>query len=168
MTYDQAMGQALRLANQAAGDGEVPVGAVILDATGTIIAKGRNRRQGDGNPIAHAEIEAIIQAARNGMRVEENGRRIHRARLWNLEGCTLVVTLEPCPMCAGAVLQAHLSRVVFGAWDGKLGACGSVWDILRDPHVGERPEVIGGVREQECGRLLSDFFAAQRIMGATV
>ena len=81
---------------------------------------------------------------------------------WNLADCTLVVTLEPCPMCAGACLQTHIGRIVFGAWDAKLGACGSVWDIPRDPHVGLVPEVIGGVREAECGRLMTDFFARRR------
>ena len=81
---------------------------------------------------------------------------------WNLADCTLVVTLEPCPMCAGACLQTHVGRIVFGAWDAKLGACGSVWDIPRDPHVGPVPEVVGGVCEAECGRLMTDFFADRR------
>ena len=101
------------------------------------------------DPLAHAEVKAMAEAAAS-------------LDTWNLADCTLVVTLEPCPMCAGACLQTHIGRIVFGAWDAKLGACGSVWDIPRDPHVGLVPEVIGGVREAECGRLMTDFFARRR------
>ncbi|WEV68471.1 nucleoside deaminase [Bifidobacterium sp. ESL0769] len=145
-----AMGEALDLAREATDAGEVPVGALVLDADGRIIGRGRNRREVDGDPLAHAEVMAMRDAAQS------------RKNAWNLADCTLVVTLEPCPMCAGAALQTHIGRIVFGAWDAKLGACGSVWDIPRDPHVGARPEVIGGVREPECADLLAKFFAVKR------
>lgn len=146
---ESAMGQALVLAREAAAYGDVPVGAVVCDADGRVIGQGRNRREEGADPLAHAEVEAIRQAA------TAIGR-------WNLEDCTLVVTLEPCPMCAGATLTTHIGRIVFGAWDAKIGACGSVWDIPRDPHVGSAPEVIGHVREPECRSLLTDFFAQRR------
>lgn len=150
MTNDEAMGRALALAQQAAAEGDVPVGAVVLDAEGCVIGEGRNRREDNGDPLAHAEVLAMRQAAAEARRA------------WNLADCTLVVTLEPCPMCAGACLQTHIGRIVFGAWDAKLGACGSVWDIPRDPHIGHSPEVIGGVREKECAALLREFFASRR------
>ena len=149
MRWDKEMELAITLAREAAADGEVPVGAVVLDADGRVIGDGRNLRETHADPLAHAEVQAMRAAA---------------ARLgsWNLTDCTLVVTLEPCPMCAGACLQTHVGRIVFGAWDAKLGACGSVWDIPRDPHVGHVPEVIGGVREAECGRLMTRFFENRR------
>jgi tRNA(adenine34) deaminase len=137
-------------AGQEAGRAEdVPVGAVILDAAGTVIARGRNRREIDRDPTAHAEMVAIRQAA---------------AALghWRLTGLTLVVTLEPCTMCAGAVTVARLARVVYGAEDPKGGAVGSLWDVLRDTRLNHRPEVIGGVLAAECGDLLRDFFATRR------
>nr|WP_152355622.1 nucleoside deaminase [Bifidobacterium apri] len=140
---------ALDLAHEAARDGEVPVGAVVIGADGAVLGRGRNRREHGGDPLAHAEVEAMRQAAGT-------------LGNWNLADCTLVVTLEPCPMCAGACLQTHIGRIVFGAWDAKLGACGSVWDIPRDPHVGSFPEVYGGVCETECARLLADFFSRRR------
>ncbi|MBW3093544.1 nucleoside deaminase [Bifidobacterium sp. 82T10] len=156
MTNDEAMERALALAADAAADGEVPVGALVLDADGRVIGEGRNARGGQTHddhaqpdPLAHAEVLAMRAAAA-------------RLGTWNLADCTLVVTLEPCPMCAGACLQTHVGRIVFGAWDAKLGACGSIWDIPRDPHVGHAPEVYGGVREAECARILADFFAARR------
>jgi tRNA(adenine34) deaminase len=128
---------------------DVPVGAVILDEAGTVIARARNRREIDHDPTAHAEIVAIRQAA--------------RARgSWRLTGLTLVVTLEPCTMCAGGVTAARLARVVYGAEDPKAGAAGSLWDVLRDTRLNHRPEVIGGVLAAECGALLRDFFAARR------
>ena len=134
----------------AAGAGaDVPVGAVVLDATGRLLATGRNRREATGDPTAHAEVEAIRQAARS-------------AGGWRLDGCTLVVTLEPCTMCAGAVLLARLDRLVYGAADPKAGAAGSLWDVLRDRRLGHMPEVIGGVLEAECGALLRAFFAERR------
>lgn len=143
--YVSLMQEALRLAQVAADCGEVPVGAVVVDASGAIIGRGSNLREQDADPLSHAEILAIRQAA------------VFR-KSWNLSDCTLVVTLEPCPMCAGAILQTHISRVVFGAWDSKLGACGSVWDILRDAHIGSHPQVFGSVCESQCVQILSDFF----------
>ena len=128
---------------------DVPVGAVILDEAGTIIARARNRREIDGDPTAHAEIVAIRQAAR-------------AVGSWRLTGLTLVVTLEPCTMCAGAVTAARLARLVYGAEDPKAGAAGSLWDVMRDTRLNHRPEVIGGVLAAECGALLRDFFAARR------
>ncbi|WP_428859870.1 nucleoside deaminase [Bifidobacterium dentium] len=150
MAWDAGMEVALRLAREAAAEGEVPVGAVVLDAVGQVIGQGRNLREADRDPLAHAEVKAMTEAA-------------HALGTWNLADCTLIVTLEPCPMCAGACLQTHIGRIVFGAWDAKLGACGSVWDIPRDPHIGSIPEVIGGVRELECARILTDFFIDKRI-----
>jgi tRNA(adenine34) deaminase len=128
---------------------DVPVGAVILDEAGTVIARARNRREIDRDPTAHAEIVAIRQAA-------------GALGSWRLTGLTLVVTLEPCTMCAGAVTLARLARVVYGAEDPKAGAVGSLWDVLRDTRLNHRPEVIGGVLADECGDLLRDFFAARR------
>jgi len=128
---------------------DVPVGAVILDEAGTVIARARNRREIDRDPTAHAEIVAIRQAAR-------------ALGSWRLTGLTLVVTLEPCTMCAGAVTAARLARVVYGAEDPKAGAVGSLWDVLRDTRLNHCPEVIGGVLAGECGALLRDFFTARR------
>jgi tRNA(adenine34) deaminase len=148
----------LALAEAAAGldlgtsPDDVPVGAVILDEAGTILARARNRREADHDPTAHAEMVAIRQAAR------ELGS-------WRLTGLTLVVTLEPCTMCAGAVTLARLGRLVYGAEDPKAGAVGSLWDVLRDRRLNHRPEVIGGVLAGECGALLHDFFAARRQRG---
>ncbi len=147
--FSEAMREALEEARLAGQAGDVPVGAVVLDADGRIIGRGHNLRERDGDPLAHAEVEAMKAAA-----AKRND--------WNLADCTLVVTLEPCPMCAGACLQTRIGRIVFGAWDPKLGACGSVWDIPRDPHIGHAPEVYGGVSEQECTQLLTDFFSARR------
>ena len=149
MRWDDEMELAIALAHEAAADGEVPVGAVVLDADGQVVGRGRNLRETHADPLAHAEVQAMRAAA-------------VRLGSWNLADCTLVVTLEPCPMCAGACLQTHVGRIVFGAWDAKLGACGSVWDIPRDPHVGHVPEVVGGVREEECGRLMTCFFENRR------
>jgi tRNA(adenine34) deaminase len=128
---------------------DVPVGAVVLDAAGAIIARGRNRREADDDPTAHAEIVAIRQAAQ-----QVGG--------WRLDGCTLVVTLEPCTMCAGALSAARMSRLVYGATDPRAGAAGSLWDVLRDRRLGQRVEVIGGVLADECARLLREFFAVRR------
>lgn len=128
---------------------DIPVGAVILDEAGTVLARARNRREADRDPVAHAEIVAIRQAA------VALGR-------WRLTGLTLVVTLEPCTMCAGAVTAARLDRVVYGATDPKAGAAGSLWDVLRDTRLNHRPEVIGGVLAEECGALLRDFFESRR------
>jgi tRNA(adenine34) deaminase len=146
---------AMRLAlDQAAGlpgaaDADVPVGAVVLDGSGTVAGAGRNRQEADRDPTAHAEIVAIRQAA------------IALGR-WRLDGHTLVVTLEPCTMCAGAVTAARLARLVYGAADPKAGAAGSLWDVLRDRRLSHRVEVIGGVLEDECGELLRGFFGRRR------
>ena len=147
MNDDEAMRRALELALYAAGHGDVPVGAVVLDSRGHIAGEGWNTREVDGDPLAHAEIAAMREAAAHG---------------WNLADCTLVVTLESCPMCAGACIQTHIGRIVFGAWDAKLGACGSVWDIPRDPHIGHMPEVYGGVLEEQCAEVLHEFFSKRR------
>ena len=143
------MGQALTVAAEALVSDDVPVGGLLLARQGGVMGVGRNRREGVGDLTAHAEVVAIRAAA---------------AALgsWRLEGCTLVVTLEPCAMCAGALVLARFARVVLGAWDPKAGACGSVWDLVRDRQATHRVEVVGGVREQECARLLLDFFAGQR------
>lgn len=146
---DMAMSQALVQALGAQHDGDVPVGAVVVDEQGAVIGRGRNRREAHGDPLAHAEVEALREAA-----TSRGG--------WRLRDCTLVVTLEPCPMCAGACVQSQVGAVVFGAWDAKMGSCGSVWDIPRDPHIGSAPQVWGGVREQECSQVLTDFFQGRR------
>lgn len=143
------MERALTLATEATEAGEIPVGAVVTDADGTVIGEGRNLREQTHDPTAHAEIVALRAAA---------------AFLgsWNLTGCTLVVTLEPCLMCAGAILQSHLTRVVFGAWDEKAGAAGSLYDVLRDRRLPARAEVVAGVRADEASALLHAFFDARR------
>lgn len=147
----QARGAAAsEAAASAASAGDVPVGAVIMDDAGVVIARGRNRREADRDPTAHAEIVAIREAAL-------------AVGSWRLAGLTLVVTLEPCTMCAGAVTAARLRRLVYGAADPKAGAVGSLWDVVRDNRLNHQPEVIGGVLAQECGALLRDFFAARRI-----
>ena len=128
---------------------DVPVGAVILDEAGVILARARNRKEIDRDPTAHAEILAIRQAAR-------------ALGSWRLTDLTLVVTLEPCTMCAGAVTAARLGRMVYGAEDPKAGAVGSLWDVLRESRVSHRPEVIGGVLAAECGAVLQEFFASRR------
>ena len=143
------MRRALELASRAADEGDVPVGAVVLDPTGAVIGEGRNLREVEGDPTAHAEVVALQEAARH-------------TGSWRLTDCTLVVTLEPCPMCAGAAMLARISRIVLGAWDPKLGATGSVWDIVRDRRATHRIEVIGGVLEAEASRQLLDFFGDRR------
>jgi len=129
--------------------GDVPVGAVLVDAAGEIVARGRNEKELLGDPTAHAEIVAIREAS---------------ALLgdWRLEGMTLVVSLEPCVMCAGAIQAARISRVVFGAWDEKVGASGSLYDLVRDKRLGAEVEVIPGVLGAEAGSLLKEFFLKQR------
>ena len=147
--YDDAMREALEEARVALASGDVPVGAVVLDAGGAVIGRGRNLREVDADPTAHAEVVALRQAA--AARGE-----------WRLEGCTLVVTLEPCTMCAGAVVLSRVQRLVFGAYDAKAGAVGSLWDVVRDRRLNHRPEVVGGVLAQEAVDLLDGFFADQR------
>ncbi len=144
-----AMEQALVLAAEAAEAGDIPVGAVVLDATGAVIGMGRNLREVTGDPTAHAEVVALRAAAA-------------ASGSWNLAGCTLVVTLEPCVMCAGAILQSHVTRVVFGAWDEKAGAAGSLYDVLRDRRLPVRAEVVAGVRAEEASAVLRSFFDARR------
>ncbi|PZR52196.1 nucleoside deaminase [Xylanimonas oleitrophica] len=143
------MGMALHEATHALATGDVPVGALVVDAAGRLVGLGRNRREETGDPTAHAEVLALRQAA--ATRGE-----------WRLEGCTLVVTLEPCVMCAGALLASRVRRVVLGAWDPKAGATGSVWDLVRDRRSNHEVEVVGGVREDECGALLRGFFEGHR------
>jgi tRNA(adenine34) deaminase len=143
------MRAALAEARAALDSGDVPVGAAILDPSGTVIARGRNRREADGDPTAHAEIVAIRAAARS---VGE----------WRLDGLTLVVTLEPCTMCAGAITAARLSRVVFGAADPRAGAVGSLWDVVRDQRLAPVPEVIGEVLADECLNVIRRFFSEHR------
>jgi tRNA(adenine34) deaminase len=150
--YDAAMRRAMELAHIAERTGDVPVGAVLLDPDGAVIGSGHNAREATADPTAHAEIMAIRQGA-----VSRRG--------WRLEGCTLVVTLEPCTMCAGAVVLARLSTLVFGAYDPKAGAVGSLWDVVRDRRLNSRPEVVGGVLAAETGDLLARFFAQQRGAG---
>jgi tRNA(adenine34) deaminase len=144
-----AVGLALDVARGAFGYDEVPVGAVVLDASGKVLASAHNAREATHDPTAHAEVVALRAA----------GAALGS---WQLAGCTIAVTLEPCTMCAGAIVLARVARVVFGAWDPKAGAAGSLWDVLRDRRLNHRPEVVGGVREDECAALLEQFFAAKR------
>ena len=148
-SFEPAMRAALAEAAAAAADGDVPVGAVVLDEAGVIVARGRNRREADGDPTAHAEIVAIREAAR-------------AAGGWRLDGLTLVVTLEPCTMCAGAITAARLGRLVYGAVDARAGAVGSLWDVVRDQRLVPVPEVIGGVLADECQQVIVMFFANRR------
>ncbi|WP_423924268.1 nucleoside deaminase [Frigoribacterium sp. 2-23] len=143
------MGRALDEARACRVSLDVPVGAIVLDAAGEVVGVGRNERELRQDPTAHAEVLALRAAA------EHTGD-------WHLTGTTLVVTLEPCPMCAGAILAARVPRVVFGAWDEKAGGAGSVYDILRDRRLPHRSEVYAGVREAECRTVLDDFFAERR------
>jgi tRNA(adenine34) deaminase len=149
VTYEHVMGEALDLARTTAVDGDVPVGALVIDPAGVVIGRGRNTRERDGDPTGHAEVVAIREAA------AVRGQ-------WRLEGCTLVVTLEPCTMCAGAIVAARLERLVFGAFDDKAGAVGSLWDVVRDRRLNHRPEVVSGVRADESAALLRAFFASHR------
>ena len=130
--------------------GDVPVGAFVLAPDGREIARATNRREADGDPLAHAEILVLRAAAR----VRGDG--------WRLEDCTLVVTLEPCTMCAGAAVAARIGRIVFGAWEPRTGACGSLWDVVRDRRLTHRPEVRGGVLEAECAAPVAEFFRSRR------
>jgi tRNA(adenine34) deaminase len=148
--YDAWMGLALDAAREAVSSDDVPVGAVVLDRSGAVVSSAANRREADADPTAHAELLALRAAARV-------------LGSWRLDGCTLVVTLEPCLMCAGALVLARVERLVFGAWDPKAGAVGSVWDVVRDRAVNHRVEVVAGVRAEECGGLLTSFFEAKRL-----
>jgi tRNA(adenine34) deaminase len=143
------MAQALAEAELAAAAGDVPVGAVVVDERGTVLGRGHNIREASGDPTGHAEVLALRAAAA-------------RLGAWRLSGCTLLVTLEPCAMCAGASVLARVDRIVFGAYDAKTGAVGSLWDIPRDPRLNHRPEVVAGVLAAESTALLDRFFARQR------
>lgn len=142
------MREALAAAEEGAAAGEVPVGAVVVH-DGAVIARSTNRTVQDQDPTAHAEVLALREAARV-------------LRRWRLDDCTLVVTLEPCAMCAGAIVLARVGRVAFGAWDDKAGMAGSVGDLLRHPRLNHRPQVAGGVLADDCGALLAGFFRARR------
>jgi tRNA(adenine34) deaminase len=142
---EELMRTALDVARIASQTGDVPVGAIVINAEGVIVGKGFNEREANNDPTAHAEIVAIRNAA----------SRLQKSRL---DGCTLIVTLEPCAMCAGAIAQSRISKVIFGAWDEKAGAVGSVWDVLRDPRSIFKVEVTSGVLESECAELLTEFF----------
>lgn len=147
--WDDPMRAALDEARAALASGDVPIGAVVLDPDGTPVGRGRNVREADHDPTGHAEVVALRAAAR--------GRGE-----WRLEGHTLVVTLEPCTMCAGAAVLSRVERIVFGAWDPKAGAVGSLWDVVRDRRLNHRPEVVSGVLAEDSAALLEEFFAAQR------
>ncbi len=149
-TAEQWVGWALDAGQIALASGDVPVGAVVVGPDGEVLGRGWNRREELGDPLAHAEVVAMRQAAR-----VRGG--------WRLDDCALAVTLEPCLMCAGAIGQARIPLVVFGAWDAKAGACGSVWDVLRDPAALHRAETRGGVRQEDCRRTLGDFFMTRRV-----
>jgi len=140
---------ALEQAVLTAASDDVPVGAIVVDADGEVVGVGCNARELTGDPTAHAEVLALRAASA-------------AVGTWRLSGCTLVVTLEPCTMCAGALVLARVSRVVFGASDPKAGAVGSLWDVVRDRRLNHRPEVVGGVLAQECGSVLRDFFEGRR------
>ena len=143
------MGEALALAERASAVGDVPVGAVVLKPDGEIVGRGFNRREVSHDPTAHAEVLALREAA---LALET----------WRLDDCTLVVTLEPCVMCAGAVLAARIPRLVIGAWDDRAGATGSQWDLVRDGRIGAKVEVISDVRAAESAAMLREFFEARR------
>lgn len=147
--YESAMREAFALAIKAQEADDVPVGAVVIDAGGNIIGRGFNTREVTNNPLGHAEVNALNDAAKN-------------LGSWRLDDCTLVVTLEPCTMCAGAIVQSRIGRVVFGAFDEKAGAVGSLWDVVRDSRLPHRPEVISGVLAQAAAQILTDFFKSKR------
>lgn len=143
------MREAIAIAGSASTTGDVPIGAVLLDAEGTVVARTANERELDHDPTAHAEVLVLR-------------RRAAELGTWHLEGHTLVVTLEPCTMCAGASVLARLDRIVFGAYDPKAGAIASLWDVVRDPRLNHRPAVVGGILQSECSDLLKQFFAEKR------
>lgn len=141
---------ALEVAPDAVAGGDVPIGAVVIGPDGEVLARAHNEREAAGDPTAHAEMVALRTAAS----AHHDG--------WRLEGCTLAVTVEPCTMCAGALVLARVARVVFGVWEPRTGAVGSLWDVVRDRRVNHRPEVVGGVLAEECAELLEDFFGRHR------
>jgi len=147
--YKELMQQALLLANEAANHGDVPVGAIIVDEKGAVIGRGKNERVKNNDPLAHAEIMAIKDAA-------------SKLSNWRFDQLTLIVTLEPCVMCAGAIAQSRFKRLVFGSFDEKAGAAGSTWDLIRDARALTQIEVFSGVLTEDCALVLSDFFANKR------
>jgi len=149
-SLDELMRLALEQAAAAIPAGDVPVGALVVDADGVLLSAAHNRREADQDPSAHAELLALRAAA------QAIGR-------WRLDGCTLVVTLEPCTMCAGAAVLSRVARVVYGAVDPKAGAVGSLWDVVRDRRLNHRPEVVAGVLAEECGEILRDWFTSRRV-----
>ena len=149
MDYKVLMQQAISLAKETALKGDVPVGALVVDDSGNTVGQGANLREQENDPTAHAEIVAIRNAAK-------------KIGNYRLDGLTMVVTLEPCGMCAGAIAQSRIKKLVFGSFDEKYGAVGSVWDLLRDSRAIYKPEVLSGVLENECAQLLSDFFTTKR------
>ena len=149
MNYQLLMQRAISLAGEVKPSGDVPVGALIVNEAGEVISSGKNEREKDSDPTAHAEIVAIRKAS------EKIGS-------WRLDDLTLVVTLEPCVMCAGAILQSRIKRLVFGAFDQKAGAVGSSLDVIRDVRSLRKVEVVSGVLEKDCAKLLTDFFATKR------
>ena len=147
--FEEPMRRALMLAASASQQGEVPIGAIVMNPAGQIVGEGFNTREQERDPMNHAEVVALRMAALAN-------------KSWRLDGHTLVVTLEPCTMCAGAAVQARVGRIVFGAFDKKAGAVGSLWDVVRDPRLPHRPEVVSGVLVDECAAILSEFFKAHR------
>ncbi|MGO2620424.1 tRNA adenosine(34) deaminase TadA [Glutamicibacter ardleyensis] len=154
--HNSWMDLALAEARAALKTADVPIGAIIISPEGKLLSTGRNEREAGADPTAHAEVLAIRNAVK-ALQAEGN------ADGWRLEDCTLVVTLEPCAMCAGAIVLARIPRLVFGAWDEKGGACGSVFDIVREPRLNHWVEVYPQVKEEECAQLLRDFFRSKRI-----
>lgn len=152
--WDQPMRLALEQARQAETYGDVPIGAVLLDPAGAVVAAAGNERELSRDPTAHAEVLVLRRAAQ-------------ALGAWRLSGHTLVVTLEPCTMCAGALVLARVGRLIFGAYDPKAGAVASLWDVVRDRRLNHRPEVQGGILEVECSRVLFDFFEHRRLMGGS-
>jgi tRNA(adenine34) deaminase len=148
--YQQLMQQAIQLANQSANFGDVPVGALIVNEQGEVLSTGQNLREKDNDPTAHAEMVAIKNA----------GNKIGN---WRLDDLTLVVTLEPCVMCAGAIAQSRMKRLVFGAFDERAGAVGSVFDVLRGPRTFNNIEIVNGIMSKECSEILKDFFVKKRV-----
>ena len=149
MDYKELMQQALLLAKDAANHGDVPVGAIIVDEKGAVIGKGKNERVKNNDPLAHAEIMAIKDVSK-------------KLSNWRFDQLTLIVTLEPCAMCAGAIAQSRFERLVFGSFDEKAGAAGSIWDLIRDARALTQIEVVSGVLAEDCALVLSDFFASKR------
>ena len=149
MDYKELMQQALLLAKEAANHGDVPVGAIIVDEKGEVIGRGKNERVKNNDPLAHAEIMAIKDAS-------------NKLSNWRFDQLTLIVTLEPCAMCAGAIAQSRFERLVFGSFDEKAGAAGSIWDLIRDARALTQIEVVSGVLADDCALVLSDFFTSKR------